>query len=79
MGDAFQEREIRALSSQMKQALIKRLQENVMALSKLKKKRLESREDQIRQGCAFNSFGAVRRDVLGQKGQRGSRTGHWKL
>ena len=36
--DAFQEREIRALSSQMKQALIKRLQENVMALSKLKKK-----------------------------------------
>ena len=36
--DAFQEREIRALSSQMKQALIKRLQEDVMALSKLKKK-----------------------------------------
>jgi len=38
VGDAFQKREIRALSSQMKQALIKRLQEDVMALSKLKKK-----------------------------------------
>ena len=38
VGDAFQEREIRALSSQMKQALIKRLQGDVMALSKSKKK-----------------------------------------
>ena len=38
VGDAFQEREFRALSSQMKQALIKRIQEDVMALSKLKKK-----------------------------------------
>ena len=38
VGDEFQKREIRALSSQMKQALIKRLQENVIALSKLRKK-----------------------------------------
>ena len=41
VGDAFREREIRALSSQMKQALIKRLQEDVVALSKLKKKGLK--------------------------------------
>jgi len=38
VGDAFQEREIQVLSSQMKQALIKRIQENVIALSKSKKK-----------------------------------------
>jgi len=38
VGDTFQEREIQVLSSQMKQALIKRLQDNVIALSKLKEK-----------------------------------------
>jgi len=36
--DDFQEREICALSSQMKQALIKRLQDNVRGLAELKKK-----------------------------------------
>jgi Probable transposase. len=36
--NTFQEREIKVLSSQMKQALIKRLQDNVIALSKLKEK-----------------------------------------
>ena len=41
VGDTFQEREIQVLSSQMKQALIKRLQDNVMALSKLKEKGLK--------------------------------------
>jgi len=41
VGDTLQEREIRALSSQMKQALIKRLQEDVVALSKSKKKGLK--------------------------------------
>jgi len=37
VGNAFQEREIQALSSQMKQALIKRLQDNVRGLAELKK------------------------------------------
>ena len=36
MGDTFQEREIRVLSSQMRQALIQRLQYSVRALAKLK-------------------------------------------
>jgi len=36
--NTFQEREIQVLSSQMKQALIKRLQDNVRGLVKLKKK-----------------------------------------
>jgi len=38
VGDTFQEREIQMLSSQMKQALIKRLQDNVRGLAELKKK-----------------------------------------
>jgi len=41
VGNTFQEREIQVLSSQMKQALIERLQDNVIALSKLKKKGLK--------------------------------------
>jgi hypothetical protein len=36
--NTFQEREIQVLSSQMKQALIKRLQDNVRGLAELKKK-----------------------------------------
>jgi len=38
VGDMSQEREIQVLSSQMKQALIKRLQDNVRGLAELKKK-----------------------------------------
>jgi len=38
VGDAFQEREIQVLSSRMKQALIKRLYDNVRGLAELKKK-----------------------------------------
>jgi len=38
VGDAFQERKIKVLSSRMKQALIKRLQDNVRGLAELKKK-----------------------------------------
>ena len=51
----------------MKQALIKRLQDNVRGLAELKKKGV-GWEDQIRKGCAFDSFDAVRRDLLGKKG-----------
>ncbi|MGC8600799.1 MAG: RNA-guided endonuclease InsQ/TnpB family protein, partial [Nitrososphaeria archaeon] len=37
-GDKLEERKLTALSSQMKQALIKRLQDNVRALAEQKKK-----------------------------------------
>jgi putative transposase len=48
VGDTFQEREIRVLSSQMRQALIQRLQYSVRALAKLKNNGKKARKTKFK-------------------------------
>ncbi|MEM3321438.1 MAG: hypothetical protein QXY02_00530, partial [Conexivisphaerales archaeon] len=51
VGDKFEERELIVLSSQMKQYLIKRLQNNLKSLIESKGK--ENWKDKVQEGAAF--------------------------
>ena len=56
----FEERELRLLSSQMKQYIIKRLQNNVKALHELGKEGKKSRKDKVHKITALHFPNAIR-------------------
>ncbi|MEM3196494.1 MAG: hypothetical protein QW431_00855 [Conexivisphaerales archaeon] len=61
VGDKFEERELIVLSSQMKQYLIKRLQNNLKSLIESKGK--ENWKDKVQEGAAFNTPNAIRHNL----------------
>lgn len=62
VNNEFQDREICVLSSQMRQAIIKRLQNNVRGLAKLKEKGMKVGKIRFRKSVHY-LFDAVRRNV----------------
>jgi len=61
--DKFEERELRLLSSQMKQYIIKRLQNNVKALHELSKKGKKVGKDKIHKITALHFPNAIRQHL----------------